>query len=108
MDDLLIVRMSDRSKERTARSRRLNSQASLGMNLGLVVGVGLGLVFASNSSNANPIVGMAIGLACGMILGGLFGKAISRKEKPKQTKKHCQGMPIDNCEGESGSPPHSA
>tara|TARA_B110000037_G_scaffold220872_1_gene290027 strand:- start:1279 stop:1665 length:387 start_codon:yes stop_codon:yes gene_type:complete len=93
MDDLLIVRMSEHSKARTARARRHGNQAAIGMNLGLITGVGLGLSFTSIHSS-EPAIGMIIGLAIGLAIGGLFGKLITPKRRPKPTKKHYTGFDI--------------
>lgn len=72
MDDLLIVRMSDRSKERFSRKRR-KMDAPIGMNFGLIIGIGIGVVAASKSG-ADPVASLGIGVAFGIVFGGLAGR----------------------------------
>jgi|GEM_PF-646912 hypothetical protein len=102
MDDLLIVRMSDRSKERFDRRSRQKS-TPLGMNLGLALGLALGLGFAS-ASNADPKIGMILGLAMGLAVGGLFGRFLKRSRPYKRgaASYAYEGMPFESEDDEQG------
>ena len=101
MDDLLIVRMSDRSKERFSRKRR-DLNAPIGMNLGLIAGVGLGLVYANNAG-ASPQVGLGIGIVFGLVFGGLLGRFVKPVRRYKRFKPNYsyEGMPFENEKDES-------
>lgn len=111
MDDLLIVRMSDRSKKRFER-RKGQSAAPLGMHLGLALGLALGIGFAA-VSNADPKISMALGLAMGIAFGGLSGRFLKRNRPyERRTAAYSyQGMPFesedeqtdDSTEGDSNS-----
>jgi len=70
MDDLLIVRLSDRSKERFARRE---DRFSFGGALGLALGLPLGLAFAAGWQG-DPTVGLAIGGGVGLALGTALGR----------------------------------
>ena len=78
MDDMLIVRMSDRSRERFARRRRT---APIGANFGLVMGLPLAIAFAS-MLEGNPPIFMALGAAGGLAIGGLLGRFMTPKRRP--------------------------
>lgn len=96
MDDLLIVRMADRSKERYARKRR-RMQAPLGMNLGLVVGMGVGVV-AISRFGLDPAVGLGIGIGFGVIFGGLSGRFLKPRRRYQTVEKaySFQGLPFES------------
>lgn len=98
MDDLLIVRMPDRSNERFSRKSRARN-TPVGMHLGLVLGIGLGLVFAAKSGS-DPRVGLALGVAFGIAFGGLSGRFIKPNRRDKQPR-HAysyEGMPFETKE----------
>lgn len=103
MDDLLIVRMSDRSKERFTRKRR-KMDAPLGMNFGLILGIGIGVVAASRSG-ANPALSLGIGIAFGLVFGALAGRFLKpvRRYKRSTPKYSYEGMPFDAEENDSNS-----
>ena len=71
MDDLLIVRMADRS--RGAIPANDAAWAPLGLNLGLVIGIGIGTV-AISRYGADPLLGLGIGIGFGLSTGGLSGR----------------------------------
>ena len=89
MDDLLIVRLSDRSRDRYRNRRR---PTSLGANLGLLLGLAAGFAinpimidFLPVEPNTAWVTSMAVGLAIGLSIGGLLSKAIPlarRRSKP--------------------------
>ena len=104
MDDLLITRMSDRSRERFAR-RPMNAPAGAGF--GMVLGLGLGLSLAA-AWQANPLVGLAFGFGIGAALGGLFGKFMQPAKRRKRLARipySYDGFPISEAaEPEEGQP----
>ncbi len=103
MDDLLIVRMSDRSKERFSRKRR-KMDAPIGMNFGMIVGIGIGVVAASKAG-ANPLMSLGIGVAFGVVFGALAGrffKPVRRYERTSSSYFY-EGMPFETDE-ESSEP----
>lgn len=85
MDDLLIVRMADRSKERYYCKRR-HMQAPLGMNMGLVIGIGIGAI-AISRFGADPLLGLGIGVGFGLIFGGLSGRFLKPRRKYQLVEK---------------------
>lgn len=91
MEDLLIVRISDRSKKRFERRR---ANVPLGANLGLALGAAFGLLFASGFDEA-PLLGLALGIAVGLAIGGLLGRFLrpsdARRRKPRPF--HYDGIP---------------
>ena len=95
MDDLLIVRMSDRSKERFTRKRR-KMDAPVGMNFGLIMGVGIGVVAASKSG-ANPALSLGIGITFGIVFGALAGRFFKPARRYKRSTPHYtyEGMPFE-------------
>ena len=106
MDDLLIVRMSDRSKERYSRKGRVNA-APVGMHFGLLIGIGFGLALAS-ATKSDPIIGIAIGTALGLVLGALTGRFLkpNRRFERRRSAYDYEGMPFEaqSDEGEPQSP----
>ncbi len=107
MDDLLIVRMSDRSKERYSRKRR-KMNAPIGMNFGLIVGIGAGAVIASKSG-ASPALSLGIGVAFGVLFGALAGrffKPLRRYERSGPSYSY-DGMPFE-AEEDDASPDSEA
>lgn len=96
MDDLLIVRISDRSKDRFSRKRRMRN-APLGMHFGLLAGVGFGLAFAT-ASKIDPTIGVAVGTAFGLVLGALMGRFLKpnrhRRDKRRRPRYSYDGMPF--------------
>jgi hypothetical protein len=95
MDDLLIVRVSDRSKERFSRKRR-KMDAPIGMNFGMIIGIGVGMVAASKVG-ANPAMSLGIGVAFGVIFGGLAGRFFKRVRRYERTVSNYsyEGMPFE-------------
>lgn len=96
MDDLLIVRMADRSKERYSRKRR-RLQAPFGMNLGLVIGIGIGAV-AISRFGADPAIGLGVGIGFGIIFGGLSGRFLKPRRKYERVEKAYgfRGLPFES------------
>ena len=95
MDDLLIVRMSDRSKERLSRKRR-KMAAPIGMNFGMIIGIGVGMVTASNMG-ANPVMSLRLGVAFGLVFGGLAGRFFKRVRRYERIASgySFEGMPFE-------------
>ena len=98
MDDLLIVRMADRSKERHSRKRR-RMQAPLGMNMGLVIGIGIGAV-AISRFGTDPLIGLGIGIGFGLIFGGLSGRFLKPRRRYQRVEKDYsfEGLPFESDE----------
>ena len=96
MDDLLIVRMADRSKERYSRKRH-RMQAPLGMNLGLVLGIGLGAV-AISRFGANPLLGLGVGVGFGIVFGGISGRFLKPRRRYQRVEKaySFEGLPFES------------
>lgn len=94
MDDLLIVRMADRSEERYSRKRR-RMQAPLGMNMGLFIGIGIGAVAVSRYG-ADPLLGLGIGIGFGLIFGGLSGRFLKPRRRYERVEKaySFEGLPF--------------
>lgn len=103
MDDLLIVRMSDRSKERFSRKRR-GLKAPIGINFGLIVGIGIGAVGA-NQAGADPAISLAIGVGFGIVFGALFGRFFKPLRRYERTGSNYtyEGMPFAAEEEDSDS-----
>lgn len=103
MDDLLIVRMSDRSKERFSRKRR-KMDAPIGMNFGLIMGIGIGAVAASKTG-ANPVMSLGVGIAFGVLFGALAGRFFKPVRRYQRTSSpySYEGMPFEE-EEESSEP----
>lgn len=101
MDDLLIVRRSDRTKERFTRKRR-KMDAPIGMNFGLIMGVGMGTVAASKAG-ADPLMSIGIGVAFGIVFGALAGRFFKRVHRYERTVSNYsyEGMPFESEEEES-------
>lgn len=91
MDDLLIVRASDRVR---VRSRQRRAQAPLGANLGLIVGAGFAVIGATYLDQ-NPAVGIVLGLAIGLSIGGLLGNLLKPRSRRSTVypKSHFTGFP---------------
>ena len=104
MDDLLIVRRSDRSKERFTRKRR-KMDAPIGMNFGLIAGIGIGTVAASKVG-ADPIMSIGIGVAFGIVFGALAGRFFKRVRRYERTVSNYsyEGMPFETEAEDSDSP----
>ncbi len=104
MDDLLIVRMTDRSKERYFHKRR-RMQSPLGMNMGLVIGIGIGAV-AISRFGADPLLGLGFSIGFGLIFGGLSGQFLKPRRRYERIKKaySYEGLP---CESEKDSDENS-
>ncbi len=90
MEDLLIVRLADRSKSRYARRRE---PVPIGASLGLVLGAAFGLAFAS-SSPAQPAIPMALGIAVGLAIGGLLGRFLRPRTRRLPTRLY-DGLPFE-------------
>ncbi len=103
MDDLLIVRMSDRSKQRFSRKRR-KMDAPIGMNFGMIIGIGIGTVAASRIG-ANPVMSLGIGVAFGVIFGALAGRFFKRVRRYERTASNYsyQGIPFETEEDAESS-----
>ena len=95
MDNLLIVRMSDRSKERLSRKRR-KMAAPIGMNFGMIIGIGVGMVAASNMG-AKPVMSLGLGVAFGLVFGGLAGRFFKRVRRYERiaSSYSFDGMPFE-------------
>ncbi len=95
MDDLLIVRMSDRSKERFSRKRR-KMDAPIGMNFGMIIGIGVGMAAASKMG-ANPVMSLGLGVAFGLVFGGLAGRFFKRVRRYERivSSYSYEGMPFE-------------
>jgi len=106
MDDLLIVRMSDRSRERWQRSRR---GTPLGANLGMLLGLPLALVFGSALQGEAPVY-VAIGAAIGLAIGGIFGRFLAnpRKPNPQARRRYYSGLPLPSDEEDKEATDESA
>ena len=93
MDDLLIVRASERIRPR--RHERRADQVPLGASLGMVIGVACGFLGAVVYS-ANPTFGLMGGIGVGVIIGGLIGPLLRPKSKriPRYSQKHYDGFPF--------------
>lgn len=91
MDDLLIVRASDRVRLRPSQRR---AQAPLGANLGLVLGATFAVLGASQFEQ-NPMTGMALGLAVGVAIGGALGKLFKPRSRRRTVypRSHYNGFP---------------
>jgi len=94
MDDLLIVRMTDRSKERYFHKRR-RMQSPLGMNMGLVIGIGIGAV-AISRFGADPLLGLGFSIGFGLIFGGLSGRFLKPRRRYQRAEKaySFEGLPF--------------
>ena len=105
MDDLLIVRMADRSKERFFRKARA-ANAPIGMHFGLILGIGLGLAFAS-TTNSDPFVGLAIGTVFGLVIGAIAGRFLKPKRRYERTRPaySYDGMAFENKEDDESEDP---
>ncbi len=90
--------MSDRSRERFTRKRR-KMDGPLGMNFGLVAGVGIGMA-AAFKFGANPLVGVGIGVAVGVVFGGLAGRFLKPARRYQRvgtsTAYAYDGMPFED------------
>ena len=108
MDNLLIVRMADRSKERYSRKRR-RMQAPLGMNMGLVIGIGIGAV-AILRYGADPLLGLGIGIGFGLIFGGLFGRFLKPRHRYERVEKaySFEGLPFESEKDSDENSPREA
>ena len=87
MDDLLIVRMSDRSKERYTNRR---ARTPMGVNLGAIAGAAVGFAMGIRlypESPMAPMVGAIAGLLAGVAFGGIFGRILklgrNTRRKPR-------------------------
>lgn len=91
MDDLLIVRASDRVRTRPSQRR---GQAPLGANMGLVMGVAFGAIGAT-SFEQNPVIGIAFGLAVGLAIGGILGRLLKPRSHRRTVypSKRYRGIP---------------
>lgn len=98
MDDLLIVRASDRVRVRSSQRR---AQAPLGANIGLVMGVGFAAIGATQFEQ-NPAVGIALGLAVGLAIGGILGNLLKPRSSRRRAypKSHYNGFPSTDVEAE--------
>ncbi|MDQ8186086.1 hypothetical protein [Pelagicoccus sp. SDUM812002] len=96
MDDLLIVRASDRVR---VRSRDRRAQTPLGANIGLLLGVAFGAIGAS-SYPGNAAFGIAIGFAIGLAIGGILGSLIKPRSQRRAVypKSHYSGFPPSDME----------
>ena len=105
MDDLLIVRMVDRSKERFSRKAR-SANTPVGMHIGLVVGIGIGLMAAS-ITNSSPLFGITIGTVFGLVFGTIAGRLLKPKRRYERIRPaySYEGMPIENEEGDESEDP---
>lgn len=94
MDDMLIVRMSDRSRERFTRNRRA---LPLGGNLGLIFAIPLTIVFAKLIDGEFPLY-LGIGAAVGIAFFAFFGRFITplRKKRPMAGIRHYDGLPFSS------------
>lgn len=91
MDDLLIVRASDRVRTRPSQRR---GQAPLGANVGLAMGVAFAAIGAAKFEQS-PAIGIGIGLAVGLAIGGVAGHLL-KPRSPRRTvypNKHYRGIP---------------
>ncbi|MDQ8196580.1 hypothetical protein QEH56_00385 [Pelagicoccus enzymogenes] len=100
MDDLLIVRASDRVRVRPSRRR---AQAPMGANLGLVLGASFAAIGATGFAQ-NPAIGGAFGLAVGLALGGILGNLLKPRSRRSSVypKSHYNGFPSTDVEEENG------
>lgn len=101
MDDLLVVRSSERIRPRHSQRR---AQAPLAANIGLVLGAACGVAGAS-LYRANPLIGFAIGLAVGIAIGGVM-KSLIKPRTPRKVvfpKNHYQGFPVSTDEKEDAA-----
>jgi len=76
------------------------------MNFGLVVGIGIGAVGASQAG-ADPAVSLAIGVGFGIVFGAVFGrffKPLRRYERTGSSYSY-EGMPFNSEEEDSDSKP---
>lgn len=99
MDDLLIVRASERARPRRHQRR---AQVPLGANLGIVIGASCGLVGMTQFPN-NPPIGLVAGIGIGIVIGGIIGPLLRPKSKrPAQyPNKHYDGMPFPEADAET-------
>lgn len=93
MEDLLIVRLADRSKSCYARRRE---PVPIGASLGLVLGAAFGLALAS-SSPEQPAIPMALGIAVGLAIGGLLGRFLKPRPRRQPTRIY-DGLPFEPIE----------
>lgn len=93
MDDLLIVRLSDRSRTRYTHRR---PPVAVGANLLLILGAACGVMFAP-SSEALPIC-IALGVATGIAIGGVLGRLARPRSRPERQRKPdlYDGLPFAN------------
>lgn len=98
MDDLLIVRASDRVRVRSSQRR---AQAPLGANIGLVMGVAFAAIGATKFEH-NPAIGIALGLAVGLAIGGVLGSLLKPRSRRRAVypKSHYTGFPPTDVEEE--------
>ena len=98
MDDLLIVRLSDRSR---ARYRHRHTPTPLGANFGIIIGALAGFLVAVRLFPANPtapIIGLALGLAVGIAIGGVLGQFLKPRSR-RRTKRRpdlYDGLPFSD------------
>ena len=99
MDDLLIVRASDRIRPRRYQRR---AQVPLGANLGIVIGAACALVGMMSFSHYS-LVGLIGGLGAGIVIGGILGPLLRPKSKriARFPRKHYDGFPFPKEEAES-------
>jgi len=106
MDDLLIVRQSDRMPSRRRRSERsaMTLNAQLSMILGGTLGIVAGLRQASE--HAAPM-GLVLGMAIGLAAGNLLSRLSSRHRNCKRPRRQYDGMPR-HLEGDCTDDPAAA
>lgn len=92
MDDLLIVRASDRIRPR--RHQRRANQVPLGSSLGIGIGAAFGLLGATYFAHS-PHIGLLAGITVGIAVGAAIGPLLRPKSKrvPRFDSKHYQGFP---------------
>lgn len=110
MNDLLIVRMSDRSKERYTKRR---DRSPIGANFGIIAGAAIGFMVVHRiypESSTAPAIGAIIGLVIGVAGGGLLGRFLkpksARHRKPRPDL--YDGLPFSNEEEEDDQEQHTA
>ncbi|MBC2606823.1 hypothetical protein [Pelagicoccus albus] len=92
MDDLLIVRSSDRVRPHLRHRREASP---IGANFGIILGAACGIIGASQTPHS-PTIGLALGLAVGIAIGGLIGPLLrSRFNRiSRYPRNHYDGMPF--------------
>lgn len=106
MDDLLIVRYSERT--RTRRVRR-NSSVPLNANLSMILGAALGLVLGVQLMSENPdapAIAILFGLIIGLAAGFLLTRLTKRYRHPRKQRRY-NGMPIETDEDSNDGHTHS-